>query len=293
MFATLACMTRYCVSLAVMWLLVVCAIPASAAPSFAAYKPTDPEALAHFQAGNRYYEAGSLERAVTEYRVGRAKEDAPAFDFNLGLAFKAMGRTTEAVEHLQRFLDRAQPDGDLRASVEKKIAALDPSGSVRAELALKRAAAVRPVPSSEPLVTSAAKSPDVQTRAPPLSPPGASAPVAISQNTPVRWGRIGGWTLTAMGLAGGGVAGWLALDAHNLDNQAMDAQANPRVSVRDELAGRAADRRRTSLVVGVGSGAVLVTGLVLVLSSGGDSAPSRVGWNVGITGNGVAVLGRF
>src|SRR5262245_4275458 len=108
----------------VAWL-VLSAVPVSAAPASAPasladkYKLTDPEAVAHFQAGNAAYKAGvdkrrpraardrDLERAIAEYTAGQTTQDRPVFEFNLGLAYKALGRTDEAIEHLARFLDRA------------------------------------------------------------------------------------------------------------------------------------------------------------------------------------------
>ncbi|TMQ09111.1 MAG: hypothetical protein E6J90_38680 [Deltaproteobacteria bacterium] len=66
------------------------------------------------------------------------------------------------------------------------------------------------------------------------------------------------------------------------------------VSERQTLADRADARRRSALVVGIGSGALLASGaLILMLWSGRDPAPTRIGWNFGITGHGVAVSGRF
>ncbi|HEY0484461.1 MAG TPA: hypothetical protein VGD37_43370, partial [Kofleriaceae bacterium] len=84
------------------------------------------------------------------------------------------------------------------------------------------------------------------------------------------------------------------VDARSLDSEADNAQAHHLVSERQQLADRASERRRSAVLVGVGSGVLLASGaLVLVLWSGGDPAPARVGWNLGITGNGMAVSGRF
>jgi hypothetical protein len=89
------------------------------------------------------------------------------------------------------------------------------------------------------------------------------------------------------------VTTYLVLDAQNLDRQATDAEANHQASVRNELTARSADRRRSAVIFGVGSGVALATGLVFALWPSGDRPPTQASWNLGITGNGIAVAGRF
>src|SRR5262249_16843786 len=127
-----------------------------------------------------------------------------------------------------------------------------------------------------------------------LSPPGLSTSETVTAPSSVRWWRVGGWGFTGAGVIGAGITAWLVVDAQSLDNQANDAQANHSVSERRTLAQRADPRRRSALVVGIGSGALITLGaLILILSSGSDPAPTRTGWNLGITGNGVVAAGRF
>ena len=48
------------------------------------------------------------------------------------------------------------------------------------------------------------------------------------------------------------------------------------------------------MIVGIGSGAAVILGIVtLVLPARTDARATSNAWNLGITGNGVAVLGRF
>jgi tetratricopeptide (TPR) repeat protein len=305
----------------VAWL-VVCATPVSAAPPSSAasladkYQLTDPDAIGHFQAGNAAYKAGvdkhrpranrdrDLESAIAEYTAGQAIQDRPVFDFNLGLAYKALGRTDEAIDHLQRFLDRADEtvSAEARADAEKKLAALDPAGKHRAELAKRRVAPPPPVPAPAPNVAPVAdvERTPIAPRAPapvtpsPVSAPGLATTETMTPRSSVHWTRVGGWGLTGAGILGAGVTAWLVIDAQSLDDQANDAQANHSVSERQALADRADSRRRSALVVGIGSGALVVSGaLILILSSGHEPAPTRTGWNLRITGHGVAVAGRF
>ncbi|TMQ09609.1 MAG: hypothetical protein E6J91_29715 [Deltaproteobacteria bacterium] len=303
---------------------MTCAMPVSAAPASSPatladkYKLTDPDAVTHFLAGNTAYKAGAdkrrpradrerdLARAIAEYTAGQAKQDRPVFDFNLALTYKALGRTDEAIEHLQRFLDLADDTitAEARADAETKLAALDRTGKRRAELAEKRPAARRPGPppapmpnptappvATEPAPRSSSSSAAMQS---PHAPPELATIDTTTTHSSVRWTRIGGSGLAGAGLVGAGVTGWLVIDAQRLDNQAADAQAHPMGSERQQLIDRASARRRSAVLVGIGSGVLLASGAaILLLWSGDEPAPARVGWNLGITGNGLAVSGQF
>lgn len=294
--------------------------PASACPASSppASKPVDREAVAHLSAGNRAYKATldrkhplsdaerqhQLENAIDEYTAGQRCDDAFVFDFNLGQAYAALGKRREALEHLLRFRDRADLDDADRANVEKRIATVDPTGKLRTE---RQAAAIRAASAPTPIATELPRAAAAASSDAPSMPPAATAaperhpiaPAALSPTTDsaprssVRWGRIAGWTLTTAGLVGAGVTTYLVLDAQNLDRQASDAEANHQASVRNELTARAADRRRSAVIFGIGSGVVLATGLVLALWPSRDRSPTQASWNLGITSNGIAVAGRF
>jgi hypothetical protein len=104
------------------------------------------------------------------------------------------------------------------------------------------------------------------------------------------WARLG-WGLTAAGVVGAGVTTWLAVSARGLDT---DAAASGRISERLDLQDRADSRRHAALIVGIGSGAAVVIGVVtLLLPDRADPPAQGRAWNLGITGNGLAVIGRF
>src|SRR5882757_7272393 len=156
--------------LAIVWLVlgwrVIC-VDAAPANTVAQYKPTSPAALAHFVAGNRLFKSGQnktralvdrlrdLRAAIDEYRAGAAVEDVPAFDYNLGHAAELIDDIPNAVEHLQRFLDRAQPASPIREEVEEELTRLDPAGSLRETLrhANEREQAPPPPASTTPTPT--------------------------------------------------------------------------------------------------------------------------------------------
>jgi hypothetical protein len=271
--------------------------PASAESSstLGQYKPTKPAALVHFEAGNRLYKSGldtarpfparvrDLRAAVQEYEAGALVEDAPAFDYNLGHAARVLVDNRTAVAHLQRFLERAHPDEPLRSAIENEISDLDPAGDIRMQLRQAdehaqetRAASVAP------------SSPPPTTATMPVAQPELRAPVAQPSRA---WSWVG-WGLIAAGVAGGGGATWLAVSATGLDADAKDTTRS--ITDRFDLQNRADSRRRSAVIVGIGSGAAVVLGVViLAIPARSASRDSMTAWNLGISGNGVSVFGRF
>jgi len=279
---------------------------ASAAPSnsLGQYKPTRASALAHFEAGNRAYKDAriasrpladrvrDLKRAIDEYSAGQALDDAPAFDYNIAHAARLLVDNATAVAHLQRFVERAQPEEQLRRAVENEIAELDPSGAIRADLRLANAATVESKPPPPPPPSAV----PVQSAAPEASRP-VTGGATLGSNVPAApqeshvWGRIG-WGLTAAGVVGAGVTAWLVASASGLDSDAKDSGRT--TSDRLDLQHQADSRRHTALSVGIGSGAALVLGIVtLAIPARAATHATSTAWNLGITGHGVAVFGRF
>jgi tetratricopeptide (TPR) repeat protein len=274
---------------------------APAASALSKYKPTRADALARFDAGNRFYRAASderraltdrnrdYERAIAEYTAGSQLEDAPAFDYNIGLSLRTLGRSAEAIAHLERFVDRADPEGDVRTSIAEKITAMDPTGELRAELRRKRLATVAPA-SEPPPVTVA---PTARPVHPPVTADEPTTHEGSSPSSARRWDPLG-WGLIATGALGGGVATWLFIDASSLDRSANDAGAHGDQAGRRSLQDRASSRRSLGVAVGVGGGVLVLAGVLkLTVLSGGDPPPTRAAWNLGLTGDGVAVFGRF
>lgn len=291
------------------WLLQPAVPAASAAPSssLVRYKPTNPIALAHFEAGNRAYKDArdaarpltdrvrDLKRAIDEYTAGQAVDGAAAFDYNIAHCARLLVDNATAVAHLQRFLERADPlDPELRRSVENEIAELDPSGAIRA--LLRQASAPRgerAAPPADP-PRAPAPAPDRSTaqRDAQRTP---SAPPATRAATPPRTSRAWlhlGWGLTAAGVVDGGVAAWLAFDAAGLDRDARDMTRT--ISSRLDLEHRADSRRNAAVILGIGSGAAVVLGAVALLRPArADAGATSSAWNLGVTRSGVAVIGRF
>jgi hypothetical protein len=289
-------------------LLLRSAVPAVfAAPSssLVRYKPTNPAALVHFEAGNRAYKEArdatrpltdrvrDLKRAIDEYAAGQAIDGAAAFDYNIAQCARLLVENATAVAHLQRFLERAGPlDAELRQSVESEIAELDPSGAIRA---LPHPPTPHGERAAPPALPRAAAVPDRSTAQDPAQqvPPGA--PPATRTAPPPRTSRTWlhlGWGLTAAGVIDGGVAAWLAFDAARLDRDAKDMTRT--ISSRVDLEHRADVRRNTAVIMGISGGAAVVLGIVALLRPArADASAASSAWNLSVTRSAVAVSGRF
>jgi tetratricopeptide (TPR) repeat protein len=223
-------------------------------------KPTNPEALAHFNRGNKLFNVRSFDEAVTAYKAGALVEAAPIFDYNLGQCYRQLGQYKEAIWHYERFLKRGQPEQDYLDGVTGLIA------QMRSELD-KAAMTQQPTePAPEPV------------------------PASTTPSSDAAWySDAMGWGLTAAGAVGLGVAGGLFLSASNLDD---DANQNPIQRERDDLYDQASRRRLVGTIVGIGGAGLLVTG-VIKLAITPTGARSATSWNLGVSGNGVMVFGRF
>lgn len=290
-------------------LLLRSAVPAASAEpssSLVHYKPTDPAALVHFEAGNRAYKDArdatrpltdrvrDLKRAIEEYAAGQEIDGAAAFDYNIAHCARLLVDNATAVAHLQRFLERAgQLDAELRQSVESEISELDPSGAIRA--LLRQSSAPHGERAAPPPAPRAATTPDGSPaqghaqQAPPSAPPATrTAPPPHTSRT---WLHLG-WGLTAAGVIDGGVAAWLAFDAAGLDRDARDMSRT--ISSRVDLEHRADVRRNAAVVMGIGGGVAVVLGVVALLRPARtDASAASSAWHLGVTRGAVAVSGRF
>lgn len=252
-------------------ILAVIAVAGVARADHSLDKPKSAEAREHLKAGIALYNRAQWQAAADEYRAGAAIEDAPIFDFNLGQCFRFAGDYQQALTHYERFMDRGAPTGKVLDSVQGFVA------DMRAHLERTRELApTQPAPT--PPIAAAAPTP----------PPPASAPTTAPST---RWRNLG-WGLTAVGVLGGGVSAYLVVDGRNASRDAADV-SRPQ-SDRVRLDDRAASRQKEALIVGIGSGAVLVAGVVTLLVASPSREPRpQTAWNVAITSNGVSLFGQF
>ena len=77
-----------------------------------------------FADGIAAYDAGRLDEAARLLREADAVVHTPELSFNLGRVYERMGESREAIRWFERYLREARPEGDERADVERRIAAM-------------------------------------------------------------------------------------------------------------------------------------------------------------------------
>lgn len=234
---------------ALLCFLVLC-ISASAYAGDPLARPTSREARDHLHRGNKLYNVGSFEEAITEYKAGSLIEPAPVFDYNLGQAHRQLGRYREALWHYDRFLHRGQPAGELRDAVIAFMA------EMRAHLE-KQAQRMPPtVPAPE-----GSSFADALTTAPP-NPPSSDRVRSDVPTRPIHQDDSKdwlGWSLAGSGLVALGISGALFYRASKLDDQGNSEMA---MRERQDLYDQASARNLTGAIVGVGGAALATVGIV-------------------------------
>lgn len=236
--------------------------------------------------GNRLYDVRAFAEAVEKFKAGAVIEPAPVFDYNLAQSYRQLGQYSEAIWHYKRYIDTGHPRAEKLAAIRGFI------DQMQAELDHKAM--------SQPPTEMLGREPSEPAAAPtplPAISPRSAEPRRVESNEVAadrsrgRW-RWLGLALTAGGLVGGGVTTWLAVSAHSLNSDAQDPTRTS--SERRDLVDRADSRRQTALVLGIGSGVALAAGVItLAIVARGPSQTSSTAWNLGFTGNGIAVLGSF
>lgn len=263
------------------WILIALLLCMLAPPAWAddpaLAQPKEPAARLHFTQGNRLYRVRKFDEAVAEYQAGAVIEPAPVFDYNLGQCYRKLGKHADAIWHYERFLRNGQPEGELHALVTDFLRQL------REELARKPAPA--PPAEAEP----PASSPSSRSGPPPM--PAADLSVSVAARGERWYADRLGWGLVASGLAAAGGTAYLLAHAADLQHDAVRLPAERR---RIELRDTARERRVIGAALGVGSAALLAIGAIkLAIHSRGPSRDKAASWSVGVSGRGVAVLGRF
>jgi tetratricopeptide (TPR) repeat protein len=255
-------------------------------------RPNQQQARAHLDRGNRLYNTRDFEAAIDEFKAGALIESVPVFFFNLGQAYRQLGRYKEAIWHYERFLEQGRPTGEVLDAVQGFLI------EMRAQLANRASTMLptEPAPGQEPSGSPQSPTAPEATRPAPsgasVSPPPTSATAAsITSHESHTWSYVG-WGVTAAGTIGGGITAWLAISATGLDSNSNDLGRT--MSDRLDLEHQADSRHRAALIVGVGSGVAVVLGvLTLVVPARAESHATSTAWNLGVTSRGLAVYGSF
>lgn len=239
-------------------------------------KPSTATARDKLTAGTRLYRVREFEKAIEEYKAGALTEDAPVFYYNLGQCYRQLGKYEDAIWHYQRFLDRAPT-----APRKYRDAAEGFIKEMKAELE-KRAMTSQP---TEP-------APDGKSTPPP-SPPAAhedKPSVVASAATEPWYADAFGWGLTGTGVVATSVSGYLLLNASDLED---DANHEPSQETQRALRDKASQRRLAGTIVGVVGVGALVTGIIKLAIAPKRESTTTAALDVGVSSNGVFVMGRF
>lgn len=254
---------------------VLGAIPVHADPRA---PPTNPAARAHFDRGGKLFTLREFEKALDEYKQGALIESLPVFDLALGQCYRMLRRFDDALWHYDRFIKYGHPTGNVLKGVNDLIAQL------RAELDQQRVETKGPA--EAPPAAAPQHKPASLPGAP--APPLPTGPVIHESAEPWYVDRIG-WALTATGVAGLAVASGLLIDARSLDNA---AKASHSAQEHHQLQDKASTRSSIGAVIGIAGAGALVTGIIKLAAV--PKARSGVAtWNLGVSGDGLMVFGRF
>jgi tetratricopeptide (TPR) repeat protein len=135
-------------SRAVIAVATLLAFVAASLPRGAAAQPAgDPEAMqqakVHFEAGRSAYQAADYQGAIREFKAAQTLRPSPVLDFNIGLAYEALGKLRAAEKYYRRYLE-GRPDAQNRPEVEAKLQSIDQ------RIAVERQPAVNEDPGAQP-----------------------------------------------------------------------------------------------------------------------------------------------
>jgi tetratricopeptide (TPR) repeat protein len=241
-------------------------------------RPAKREAREHLDRGNKLYNLRSFDDAIAEFKAGAIIEPVPVFDYNLGQAYRQLGKCQDALWHYDRFLKYGHLSGELLSAVTGFMA------EMRAQLT-NRALTMPPTTpadgSPSPNVSRSAAEPDRERH------DGSTSP--IDQNRPRDWFAL---SFAGVGVGAVGVAGYLFADASHLHTE---ANASPQSQARrNKLHDQASTRRALGTVIGFGGVSLLVAAAVeYAIHSRHRASPAVAAWNVGVTSNSVVIFGGF
>jgi len=195
--------------LQIVWAFVVAILFAMSSSALAGESAKMREARQHFEDGAKAYKLGDYERAIAEYKASYDLHPAPLLLYDLGQAYRKLGRFDLALHSYQQYLADASPESSHRQDAEDQV------GQLKKLLEDQRTRQSAP--------------PDGVSEPPPSPPTAAStipqrpaSTVAAASAHPRRaWYRsAAGWTLAVGGVAALAVGGGLLAHSSDLGDQA-------------------------------------------------------------------------
>lgn len=230
----------------------------------------------HFQSGASYYESGSYEDALREFRRAYELSGRPELLYNISVCYQQLGQLEPAIAHLRRYLDEVEEIPN-RANLELRAENLQRRlDRERAESDAHVEGSPEPEPEAEgETEPSAAREPIT-----PPPPEGASSDPNV--------GAIVGFSVAAVGVIMAGVFGGLTLaEDSSLGDSCSPACSAEQVSTLQTFA----------LVTDIGFGVALagaaVGALLLLVGSDGGSEQAQVYPWMNESSGGLALGGNF
>jgi tetratricopeptide (TPR) repeat protein len=236
-----------------------------------------------YEKATRAYDVGKYAEAIEEYQKAYEIGGDPPMLYNIAQAYRLNDQPAEAVRFYRRYLQRA-PQARNREDVERKIADLER----KVEERRKAAAAAPPPPvttappATPPPVTPPPSAPVVPSPGPGTSGPspstGTSTVGEVTQTPPPEESmsperKIVGWSIIGAGVAAGvGSVITGLLSKSKSDKVGNDSQSGAVFNPDDEVDGK--NYERLAIGLGIGAGAAVVTGAIVLLTGGSSSAES-------------------
>ncbi len=216
------------------------AVPAAHAEELPS--PQNQDAVAHLNEGNKAYRLKDFDLAVREYRAGAAVETGPVYTFwyNLGQAYRQLGRYEDAIWFYRQFLNAAPITVPMH-----RDAATGFIEEMQRELDQAATKSVPTEPAPTPLIGPTTPAPRIDQKMP--------AKLAPWYSDSVGWVLVGGGTVATT------AAVLLLLKASSAEDE---ANAEPVLSRREELRDSASTWRLLGGVSAAVGAGLVISGVV-------------------------------
>lgn len=258
-------------------------------------KPAKPESLQHYDTGKAQFKSGQFQAAADEFQVSLKLEPSPAAYFNAGQCYRTIAKVIDretsdkrahlelAIWHYERFKNTTTNTPEYTALANKLVA--------ESRVALDGLPTVEPV-TSAPIAAPAENPPSAAPNEMPVQPAGETARS--------RWNDPLALTFAGVGVVGLGAAGLLFWNASSLRDDASRTSTQSEVN---DLRDRADSRSLSGTIIGMGSGLLLVVGIVKLAiwddrsadgaSTAGRRRRSQPTVSAALSPSGVLVFGHF
>jgi hypothetical protein len=229
----------------------------------------------HYQQATRAYDLGKYQEAVDEYQKVYEIDGDPVMLYNIAQAYRLNDQPQESIHFYRRYLQRS-PEARNKEDVERKITAMEKLIEERR----KAAALVAPPPPKPEAKPVAVPEPVVP---PPVVTPVVVAPPPPPPATRSTTRLVLGWSMVGVGAASIAVAIVEGIRAKNrgdeltqMQNQTPGSGTTPTFDMnRQNIQSEGQTANIVAIVCGIAGTAVGVAGAIVLITTGGSSAPAN------------------